>query len=60
MAKCKLIYIGGIPVIIMEKIDDNEDHKLPKWAWKYDGGQVGLDKKGNFKAYDYGYPLSNN
>lgn len=53
-AKCKLIHMkqSGIPILIMEKVNISVKDK-PDWAWCYDCGQVGTDKKGRFKAYDY-------
>lgn len=54
LARCRLVTILGLPVIIMEKLDlSTHWNSLPSWSMSYDCGQVGLDRKGNFKAYDY-------
>lgn len=53
-AKCRLITIQGIEVLLMEKLDTQSDrHLLPDWADFIDCQQVGLDRKGQWKAYDY-------
>lgn len=54
LAHCRLLWMYGVPVIAMEKLDTDIDYRTkPEWSWAYDSGQVGLDRKGNFKAYDY-------
>ena len=56
-ARCRLIKINGINVLVMEKliIDTEIDyHLLPDWCnYLFDGRQVGYDKKGNIKIFDY-------
>lgn len=53
-ARCRLI--PGTNYLVMELIDTDYDPDcLPDWASCIDCGQVGLDRKGRFKAYDYGY-----
>lgn len=54
LARCRLVRIMGLPVIIMEKL--NISHKwqnAPEWAGSFDTMQVGRDKRGTWKAYDY-------
>jgi hypothetical protein len=47
---------SGIPIIVMEKLNiDIHFEELPDWAWDYDSGQVGKDRRGRFKAFDYGF-----
>ena len=55
-AQSKIITINDMPVLLMERLDIQPiDHKkLPDWAWYIDCFQVGFDKKGVLKAYDYG------
>jgi hypothetical protein len=57
LAKCHLIWLQGIPCLLMEFLKDTiDDNKVPSWAYKYgDGGQVGYDHKNNIKLYDFGY-----
>lgn len=56
LARCRMIWLFNVPVIIMEKLDIDIDYRSkPDWAWNYDSGQVGKDRKGNIKAYDYTY-----
>lgn len=55
-AKSKLIYMEqtGIPILIMEKLDVVTNYaNRPRWGWEYDGDQIGIDRKGRWKAYDY-------
>ena len=54
LARCRMVTMNDLPVIIMEKLDTSTDYRdKPDWSWQYDTGQVGKDRKGNFKAYDY-------
>lgn len=55
-ANCKLLFLNKtrIPIIIMEKLNIDHPYKdLPDWANTYDCCQVGSNKSGKFKAYDY-------
>jgi hypothetical protein len=53
-AICRLKYINDIPILIMEKLDlISGRFQMPNWARTIDNAQVGKDKKGRFKAYDY-------
>lgn len=54
-ARCKLLKDGSL---VMEKLMDDyykvrAKAEFPKWAGYIDCGQVGIDSKGVFKAYDY-------
>ena len=55
-AKCRLKYVDNIPILIMEKLDTSIKWKnlLPRWTMYVDSSQVGYDKKGKIKAYDFG------
>jgi len=69
LAPSKLVKTkSGIDLLVMPKLDverfDKETNamgmgvraKVPrsqKWIWNYDGGQVGYDRKGKLKAFDY-------
>lgn len=54
LARCRKIELFGVPVIVMEKLNINIDwREKPSWSMNYDCGQVGKDRKGNLKAYDY-------
>lgn len=55
-AKCRLIHIDNIPVIGMEFLDLSivDKSKLPEWVFSVDSFQVGYDKNGKLKIYDYG------
>jgi hypothetical protein len=45
----------GIPILVMEKLNLSvSDQERPDWASYYDCSQVGRDRRGRFKAYDYG------
>lgn len=54
-ARCKLLKDG---CLVMEKLEQDyyklrANTNFPTWAGYIDCGQVGLDNKGVFKAYDY-------
>lgn len=65
-AKCCIKDYHGIPLIVMESIKDfYEEHTydsmndlkypdLPHWCHHQDGPQIGYNKKGKLKIYDYG------
>jgi hypothetical protein len=55
-AKNKIFVLpkSGIPLLVMEKITETDLKEKPDWAQSIDSGQVGRNKKGIFKAYDYG------
>lgn len=56
LARCKLVHINDIPILLMIKVDTNIPLKnLPDWSKFYDCFQVGKNKKGKYKAYDYGF-----
>ena len=57
-AKTKLIDIDGLTCSVQEKLrmpTADEYKNLPSWTDFVDCQQVGFDKKGNLKAYDFGY-----
>lgn len=58
-ARCRLI--PNTFLLVMEYVEPawSEDIKaklgeIPAWVGAIDCGQVGFDRKGNLKAYDYG------
>lgn len=52
-AKCKLFFLpNGAPALVMEKVECVTEGR-PDWSDFYDCRQVGKDKEGNWKAYDY-------
>lgn len=53
-AKCKLIFILGCPILMMEKVDINYRETIC-WDWHsyVDCHQVGLTRHGKEVAYDY-------
>jgi hypothetical protein len=55
LARCRLIHIQDIPILVMEKLCfDNIPHgKLPEWTMSIDGGQVAFNKQKELVAYDY-------
>jgi hypothetical protein len=57
-AKCRLVHVRDVPVLVMERIkpikySEVKAKDLPDWAWKVDALQVGHNKKGKMKAFDY-------
>lgn len=57
-ARGRWIQIGSFVCVVQEKLTmpENFSYKnLPDWVGGVDGGQVGYDKKGRLKAYDFGY-----
>lgn len=55
-ANCRLLVLekSKIPIIIMEKLNLKVSFKdLPSWSKNYDCRQVGINKYGLYKAYDY-------
>lgn len=50
--RCKLL---GNVLLIMERVDTDIDRSsLPSWAYGIDCQQVGINKFGKLKAYDFG------
>jgi len=54
LAPSKIVLINELPVLFMQKMDTGPHDNLPDWAQNVDAKQVGLNIKGQFKAYDYG------
>lgn len=57
-AKTKLFDMNDFTCAVQEKLrmpSKEEFKKLPSWTDFIDCQQVGFDKKGNIKAYDFGY-----
>jgi len=54
LAPCKIVLINELPVLFMQKLKLDSVGNLPDWARNVDRCQVGLNSKGQFKAYDYG------
>jgi len=48
-AKCRLAGLW----LIMEYVSQVPYDELPDWSKYVDGGQVGLNRKGEYVAYDY-------
>lgn len=55
-ARLHHIMPAGIPVLFMEYLDPTtlSYDELPNWVKTIDSGQVGWDREGRLKAYDYG------
>lgn len=58
--KTRLIQINGLYCVMAEKLDrinpysDQHRGSMPPWVDWVDCGQVGYDRKGRLKAYDFG------
>lgn len=44
----------GIPLLMAERVSQTTKG-APEWATYYDGGQVGQNKNGVWKAFDFGF-----
>ena len=54
MARCKLIQLCDVPILVMEYVDINLEKKdMPDWSAWVDCQQVGRNKNGKIVAYDY-------
>jgi hypothetical protein len=53
-ARTRLVYVGEIPIIFMERVTHAYGERLPEWAMSVDCGQVGYTRSGRLVAYDYG------
>lgn len=54
-AKGKIVIFKGVELLIQEKLSYPKNFKnLPDWVDFVDCMQVGYDKRGNLKAYDFG------
>lgn len=54
MARCRLLHISDIPVLVMQKVDVSlGPRELPEWAGFIDCFQVGVSPRQEFLAYDY-------
>lgn len=60
-AETRMVYYRNIPIVFMEKIIDasfdeirKRLKKVPDWVYSVDCQQVGFNKHGELKAYDYG------
>lgn len=57
-ARSKIVHIFDIPILLMIHVDTKEGLKKegrPWWADFVDSLQVGVTRKGEWKAYDYGW-----
>lgn len=53
-AKCKLYYVCGVPLLLMEWVDiTNVPTPLPLWVQHIESNQVGTNRRGELRAYDY-------
>lgn len=52
-AKCKLVIIKEIPVLVMEEVYPVDSSNLPEWCKEIDSSQVGINRAGKLVAYDY-------
>ena len=71
LARCRLIKIDNVPCIIMQavkpiigtersewELKPEYKNKIPEWVdnfGRWDGLQVGVNRKGNYVAYDYAH-----
>lgn len=53
-AKCKLVYIKELPLLLMEFVIPI-DSDFPQWAFQVDNKQVGKNRNGRIVAYDYAW-----
>src|ERR1035437_377818 len=53
MARCRIIDIKDIPILVMEHIAPIPYDESPKWADWVDCRQVGKNRKGKIVAFDY-------
>ena len=54
LAPSRIVLINELPVLFMQRLEIDTLQPLPDWAQNVDARQVGLNPKGQFKAYDYG------
>jgi len=55
-SRSRIIYVHDLPLLVMQKLDiarSYEQGPMPDWAGWVDCGQVGKDKRGNWRAYDF-------
>ncbi len=54
-ARCRLIHLFEIPVLIMEKVIPllDDDFRRTEFVNQFDGGQLGEGRRGDFLFYDY-------
>lgn len=61
LPKCRLIVLKGIPILVMEKLVPVLNGDKLEFPWKDhlefsgDGCQIGTDKHGNLKVFDFGH-----
>lgn len=53
-AKGRWIKFENFICVMQERLTLAGDEPLPDWVNGIDGGQVGYDRNGNLKAYDFG------
>jgi hypothetical protein len=54
LGRCKLLKNGYLLMEYIELVDNPYSKDMPEWVSFIDCGQVGYDKRGRLKAYDYG------
>lgn len=55
-ARSRIIYVLDIPLLVMQKLDIEHNYvATPDWADYVDCAQIGKDKRGIWRAYDFGY-----
>ena len=54
LAKCRIIVVKNIPIIVMEFVKPVDEMDKPEWADFVDCQQVGRNRAGDIVAYDYG------
>jgi len=54
-ARCKIILVYNLPVLLMERLDpmDKYDKRKTEFMRRFDGGQFGVGRRGDFLCYDY-------
>lgn len=54
-ARCKIIMVYRLPVLLMERLDpmDRYDKRKTDFMNRFDGGQFGVGRRGDFLCYDY-------
>ena len=60
-ARTRMHYWNEIPIVFMEYVEYANDAKVlsilgesPNWTWSVDGGQVGMNRRNQLVAFDYG------
>ena len=53
-AKAKCVTVCKLPIVIMEWVNIDPVIQMPAWAYHVDSEQVGINRRGQIVAFDYG------